>query len=116
LKEKKKEKERKEELEKNRRPPPTSPRENTSFEQNKTAASWRTNKAGPAPAPVRKEEKPKKQYIKDEEGFISKGHRGWETRDKPQETQNPPKQTSTATKKTEPNIDSNNIYASLVDD
>jgi hypothetical protein len=116
LKEKKKEKERKEELEKNRRPPPpTSPRENT-FDS-KTASSWRTNKGAGAPAPVRKEEKPKKQYVKDEEGFISKGHtrNAWGT-DKPQDAQNPPKPSTTTTKKTEPNIDSNNIYASLVDD
>jgi hypothetical protein len=120
LEREKKDKERKEELEKNRRPPPTSPRENT-FEQNKTAASWRNKPAGTGagPAPVRKEEKPKKTYVKDEEGFISaaKPTRGWETRDKPQDAQKPPKQTSTATKtKAEPNIDSNNIYASLVDD
>jgi len=114
LEREKKEKEKKEEMERNRttRPPPVSPRENT-FD-NKTAASWRTNK--PAPAPVRKEEKPKKQFVKDEEGFISKG-RAWERQEKPQDTQNPPpKQSSTATKKPEPNIDSNNIYASLVDD
>jgi len=115
-------------LEKNRaasRPTPTSPRENT-FVDTKTTTSWRTNKpttttTGPAPVsvPVRpKEEKPKKQFVKDDEGFISKGHvRGWERTDKPQDTQNPPKQSSTAVKKPEPNIDSNNIYASLeVDD